>query len=299
MIAPILNIGNQTTFKHHRCGWSYAIDSLLPLHKENGIRFEGFLDEVIFRKKIIDEPFVGFFHNPILTPSGVHRKYENMGLYNHINSDCWRSNRANCMGVFVLSRDMKSKFSDMTDCPCEALTHPVQMCEKKFSMKRYSANPRVVHLGQWMRRFDSFDRLSCPQEKIGVCFTDEYGSSKVRLLSYLSNDTFDDFLSSSVVFIHFFDVAACNSILDCIARDTPIVCNRLPAAEEYLGSDYPAFFDSLKEAEMILRDSRIIEKAHTHIKEMNKEKFLGFNFANDLYNSKILNFAKKSTIKIV
>lgn len=296
---PALKIGSQQTFPHHRSGWSYAIDSLRSLNNNCGIRFEGFLDNVILRDETIEDYFVGFFHNPLFTPSGVHHKYENRGLYNHLNSDCWRRNESFCKGIFVLSDDMKKHVSDMTDCPCESLIHPVEMCEVKFSLKKYISNPKIIHLGQWMRRFDSFARLSCSQKKVALSFNEEHSDKGTQAIDYLCNSDFDELMSGGIVFVHFFDVAACNAILDCIARDTPIFCNRLPAAEQYLGKEYPGFFDSLSEAEFLIGDYATIEKSHEFMKDMDKSIFSGTNFLKTFSESTIYKNISKKFFRVI
>lgn len=298
-MTPAIKIGDQQTFDHHRCGWKYAIDSIRPLHKDTGTRFEGFLDNVIFWGVELNEPFVGFLHNPLTTPSGVHSKYENRGVYNHLNSDYWHRVEPMCKGIFVLSDDLRKKVSDITNCPCECLIHPVDMCDKKFRMNIYEKDPKVVHLGQWMRRFDSFRRLSCPQRKVPLSFKEEHEAHSLEAQRRLNDDEFDLLLSESVVFLHLFDVVACNAILDCIARDTPIVCNRLPAAEEYLGSDYPGLFESIKEAEAILSDRRKIEDCHEFIRNSNKERFSGRHFCQSVCDSKIYKSLIKPNIKVI
>jgi hypothetical protein len=298
-MIPLLKIGEQQTFAHHRCGWAYAIDCLRPLHKDTGVRLEGFLDNAIFWRAELNEPFVGFLHNPLTTPSGVRAKYESRGAYNNLNSDCWRDVEHMCKGIFVLSEDLRRKVSDMTDCPCECLIHPVEMCDKKFQMDIYEKDPKVVHLGQWMRRFDSFRRLSCPQRKVPLSFEEEHAAHSLEAEGRLENEEFDLLMSESVVFIHLFDVVACNAVLDCIARNTPIVCNRLPATEQYLGSDYPGLFESLKEAESILGDRRKIEMCHEFMRKSNKERFSGGHFLQSVYDSKIYRNLIKPSIKVI
>jgi hypothetical protein len=298
-IIRALKIGSQQTFPHHRSGWAYAINSLRPLDNENGVRFEGFLDNLMFRDESIGDYFVGFFHNPLFTPSGVHQKYESRGLYNYLSGNCWKRHESLCKGIFVLSDNMKKNVSDMTDCPCESLIHPVEMCDIKFSLDKYNSHPRIIQLGQWMRRFDSFARLSCSQKKVALSFSEEHLKNGMQAIDHLCDNDFDELLSGGIVFVHFFDVAACNAILDCIARDTPIFCNRLPAAEQYLGKDYPGFFDSFKEAESLIGDEKTIQKSHEFIKNMDKSIFSESHFLKSLSESKIYKNISKKFLKAI
>jgi hypothetical protein len=42
-----------------------------------------------------------------------------------------------------------------------------------------------------------------------------------------------------------------------LARGTPLLVNRLPAVEEYLGPDYPLFYADLSQIESLLEPSRL------------------------------------------
>lgn len=94
--------------------------------------------------------------------------------------------------------------------------------------------------------------------------------SKVTILNDLSNDDYDQLLTSNVVFLNLIDASACNTIIECIVRNTPILVNRLPAVVEYLGNDYPLYYNSLEEAYELLTDNEKLLKAHKYL--LNKDK---------------------------
>jgi hypothetical protein len=64
----------------------------------------------------------------------------------------------------------------------------------------------------------------------------------VTVVEDIQDDDYDQLLASSVVFLNLVDASACNTVIECLARHTPIIINRLPALEEYLGKDYPLFY---------------------------------------------------------
>lgn len=102
----------------------------------------------------------------------------------------------------------------------------------------------------------------------------------VEVLEHLNNDDYDDLLSESVVFINLIDCSACNTILECMVRNVPILVNRLPAAEEYLGKEYPLFYDDIFHAGELLRDEKAIASAHRYLAKRDKsflaiERFIG------------------------
>ena len=106
--------------------------------------------------------------------------------------------------------------------------------------------------------------------------------SKVSILRELTNDEYDELLSNNVVFLNLVDASACNTIIECIVRNTPILVNRLPAVVEYLGNDYPLYYNSFEEAYEILSDNDKLLKAHKYL--VNKDKtFLSIeNFIDKL-----------------
>ncbi len=106
--------------------------------------------------------------------------------------------------------------------------------------------------------------------------------SEVVLMERLTNDEYDELLSQNVVFIKLVDGSAVNTVLECIVRNTPILVNRLPALEEYLGSSYPLFYNSLDEVYEILRNDNNIQKAYAYLKSLNKCKFRIDHFINNL-----------------
>ena len=92
----------------------------------------------------------------------------------------------------------------------------------------------------------------------------------VTELGFLSNDKYDAMLRSSIVCAEFFDCSAANTVIESIARCAPILVNRHPAVEEYLGSNYPLFFDDVSECPDLLQH-RNVENAHMYLRAMDKE----------------------------
>lgn len=74
----------------------------------------------------------------------------------------------------------------------------------------------------------------------------------VTIIDQLNNNEYDQLLSESIVFLHLIDASAVNTVIECIVRNTPLIINRHPALEEYLGIDYPGFYTDLREAAYII-----------------------------------------------
>lgn len=93
---------------------------------------------------------------------------------------------------------------------------------------------------------------------------------KVEIMEKLTNDEYDELLAQNIVFINLIDASACNTIIECIVRGTPILINRLPAVVEYLGFDYPLYYSSLDEARELLNNPLKIKKAHKYLVKKDK-----------------------------
>lgn len=92
----------------------------------------------------------------------------------------------------------------------------------------------------------------------------------VHEISTLSNDEYDTLLTNHIVFLDLVDVSAANTVIECIARYTPLVINRHPAVVEYLGEGYPLFYDSIAEANILVCDMDKINEAHLYLRTMYK-----------------------------
>jgi hypothetical protein len=69
--------------------------------------------------------------------------------------------------------------------------------------------------------------------------------NSVKIISHLRNDEYDEMLTQNIVFCNLIDASAVNTLIECIARNTPIIISRLPAVVELLGNNYPLYIDNL------------------------------------------------------
>ena len=73
-----------------------------------------------------------------------------------------------------------------------------------------------------------------------------------------------------------------------MARNTPLLVNRLPAIEEYLGKEYPFFYETAEEASMKIKNLDLIKNTHLYISTSGiKDKIRKDNFYQGILNSKI------------
>jgi len=112
-------------------------------------------------------------------------------------------------------------------------------------------------------------------------------SNKVDIKYIENHKEFDTMLQTNIVIIPLFGASANNSILEIIEMNIPAFVTRLPATEEYLGKEYPLFYNNISEVETIINDdikllSKITE-GYTYLSKMDKTQFRYDYFNRELY----------------
>ena len=140
-----------------------------------------------------------------------------------------------------------------------------------------------------MRKYHSFADLNTKFAKLLIkpsnCPSDlvemhNYKSKYQDDIVYLEQKglaEYIDLMCNSVVFLDLYDVAACNTILECISLSVPLLVNKLDGCIEYLGEEYPFYYEDLSEAEAKLSDLNLIEQTNKYLLNMEK-KDLSINF---------------------
>ncbi|MBC8416780.1 glycosyltransferase [bacterium] len=321
-----LNFGTQPVFSSHRSGWQYAMDALLPLHNSNGVRFDGFLEnnftwnyECYVRQKsdIIPykKPWVGFFHNPANYPEWFmgHNSLDKI-----IKRKLFKRSMKHCKGIYTLSTSLADYLRSELKIEVNTVYHPTEIPKTLFDFGKYISQKKkkIVSIGYWLRKLNSiyclpFHKFSgfskhrlipytakAPKETIdrliqkereeeGICVPDAYADNTYNI-ERLDDEEYDEMLSNSIVFLDLYDSSANNAVIECIARGTPIVINRIPSTEEYLGKDYPLFFDDLDHARCLIKNDYMIYKGHRYLMHCEMRRKLSSEyFLNSMLNSNI------------
>lgn len=241
------------------------------------------------------EPWVGCIHNPQNMPEWFHYHQSPQSIF---EKPVWQESLEHCRGLFAFSEYHAEWLRDQTGKPVSCLTHPTEIPETRFSFERFMSNPdkKIIQIGWWLRRQSAIIELPLPgnnpanYEKIrlvpqffdnAVSYTRsliEQEIAQLRLsipdafaqntreVTHLSNPDYDEWLSCNLAFVYLFDASANNAVIECIARTTPLLVNPLPAVREYLGDDYPLYFENLDEAAEKALDLQLIEKTHEYLK---------------------------------
>ncbi|MCC6263414.1 MAG: hypothetical protein IT169_07545 [Bryobacterales bacterium] len=317
MIQPKFTIHREVVYPHHRNGWPFVVSAMNALLRGDGggvlldfsversfardialARAEGWLP---FRR-----PWVGMVHVPPDLPEwsewgkSIHRIRE---------LEEWRASFEQCKGLVTFSQWMADGLQKEFPVPVLSLRHPVPVAPKHFEWGAFerSASRAVVQVGSWLRKLSSIHflpidpsrkRLLIPVEEDQaprywrtleaerqVSGAPPVGEWHCTILDRLPNEEYDDLLTSHVVFLDLAGAVANNAVLECIMRHTPLLVTRLPSVVEYLGPEYPLYFESLEEAAAKAENLAMIEKAHRYLAAMSKEELSAERFLRDFSSS--------------
>lgn len=267
----------------HRSGWNKVLESLFKFHSPYALTLlDDSVDQAFYnnyrsgRPEVYNFPWVGFFHcNVHLTsPFPVE-----LGLENIFQLPEFKDSLPYCKGLYTLSQYLQRGVKDLLngmEVPVEAILHPTETDVPRFNYGAFRSNPRVLQVGYWMRNLDVFHQLKSPHPKYAILSKHVVPAvldyvkvlrqdKSVTYMEYQENHLYDQLLQDCVVFLNLHDTSANNAIIECIARGTPILVNKHPAAMEYLGEDYPLFYSSLEEAERKLRNNPLLLYTHNYL----------------------------------
>jgi hypothetical protein len=199
------------------------------------------------------------------------------------------------------------------------LTHPTEIPDRQFDFQAFLANPhkKVVQIGWWLRKLHSLYQLplakdnSLGYEKVRLGFLfdsaeamfaqimkaeariyqieiDDAYLANTTIMQHIPDNEYDDLLSTNIAFVDLYDSSANNAIIECIARATPLLVNPLPAVKEYLGEDYPMYFNTLAEAAAKALDTSLILETHQYLKSCEtRQKLSAEYFLDSFCNSEV------------
>ena len=283
-----------------------------PIRVVEKMRCDGVLEEDSLspvEKGIIPyrEPWIGFLHNPQNMPTWFLYSNSPQSLF---KKETWQESIKCCEGLFALSDYHANWLREQTGLPVSSLIHPTEIPETIFSFPDFRANSKkkIVQIGWWLRKSISLYQLPITRdnplgyekillsgkifsgfEKLWKSIQDyemEYYKvenqdecwSNTRALGYLENRKYDELLAQNIIFIDMHDSSANNAVIECIARATPLLVNPLPAVREYLGKDYPMYFETLEEAATKAMDTALIYDTHLYLLECETRKKLSAEY---------------------
>lgn len=289
-----INVKDPIAWHHHRGGWKRAVDILTNhFHNPEGTLFLTAVEDALALKGPVCEPWIGVLHQAPRT------KYEAFpDLYRLMQTPEWRTSIEHCQGIFVLCRYLKEYLTVWNvPAPICFLPYPIEVPSLQFSFaeSRKPFLPYLVFVGEYLRDFESFFALYAPGFKKILLRPadspdeiDQRTSGDVEILGRISDEEYDQLLSKAIVFLRVTDGVAITTILECIARATPVLVNRHPGLEEYLGVDYPLFYDTLSQATAILGDIDRLAGASAYLASLGtRNKFSDEHFIGSFQNTAV------------
>ena len=286
----------------HRSGWPHVMQSLAPLMAEDApVLLDDFVERTFlfgaFQKQGIvhRSPWIGICHHPWKPP--VFGK----GLKDLRDVPAWGESLPQLKLVVVMAEHVARKVRKRWGVPCLVLRHPSAVPDLTWSPEAFHGNPdkQLIQIGSYLRNTHAICQVVAPAwlQKVRLnqgafwvpqfnahcreLFADRPDRGVVTELARIDDAAYDRMLSQNLVFLELLDASANNTIIECIARNTPVVVNRLPGPEFYLGRDYPLFYDDIGEVEALLTPERI-QAAHLYLKRLPKAWLSGEAFARDL-----------------
>lgn len=297
-----IKVLDQADWPHLRSGWPVASKLILDLHNPKGVLFCDYLDGFFGSGNSFNQPWIGFFHN---TPenhwstSGMYNFKEDRGLRALINKDCFRKSLSKCLGLFTLSKYLRDFLREnIANVKVDSLLLSTEEVGKKFNFDEFVSDPSVVTVGHWQRMYENINELKGVKKKF-LKWSDRINpdwiyekhgikrSKYIQIVERLDNEEYDIFLSKNVVFLQLFDAAANNIVVECIIRNNPIIINRLSSLYEYLGEDYPLYYENFEHAQELVVDLEKIKEGHLYLKKKDKHMFSTEYFMNSFKQSNI------------
>lgn len=269
-----LDFSNQRVKFYHRAGHGYLMDYLIKKHHHRGgLKFRGFIEENTVLPK--DEPWGGFVN---IVPEELPKL------------DGWN----NAKKLWVFSEDMAQRVRPLTNAEVTVVPYATEATECKFRPDNFVNNPLklVVGVGHGGQSLSSLNRLNlrnsphhylkvrlCPLKVNPQVISDRLASEEKSLgftltrqelesvsdVSQLTHKDYDRLLSQNIMFVDFTTPVVHNILVECLIRCTPILVAPLPWVVEYLGKDYPFYFNSLEEAVDKANDLDAIHRAYQYI----------------------------------
>ena len=223
-----------------------------------------------------------------------------------------------CKGLVVMSKYLKEYIqerlagSPFRDVNITFIKHPTAIKRiKKFNMAKFKKNPtwKVIQLGQqlryvttiynlktdleklWMSGFKDLDKMNSILDNECKWLGVTINSNEVKQLYASSHDEYDTLITENIIIINLINASANNAILELLAACTPFFVNKIPSVVEYLGEDYPMYFNNIEEVEAIIADEGqllpLYQRTWEYLKSICKDDITYGHFSAEM--SRVIN----------
>jgi len=280
----------------HRSGWPHAMHWMLTKQSSDGVLVDDFVEQTFLyggrnnHGKPHKEPWIGFFHHP---PDAPQWFWPDQKLQYLWQREKFLESLPHMIGAVALSEHLGKWLRDTLDVPVKVLKHPAMDIEQKW---QEPSKQMLLSFGWYLRdtrilwrvpKRHTFSKLRLWPGKPNMVKYDhlvmgnlgEGQCGGVEQMGYVTHGKLDALLSSSIGVCWVLDASATNGVLDCISRNTPLFVNRHPAVVEYLGDDYPLYYEDPKEIPDRLGEAKV---ASEYLADMDKSWMSGESFAEQV-----------------
>lgn len=300
-------------YGQHRSGWPYVLNLLKKLHNPRGILLDSFIERTFCWHpggiKPNLRPWIGFIHIPPNVPHWFRYEQSNDFIF---ATDAWKKSLPYCRGLMALSAYHRKNLEQKLPIPIDNFIFPTEIPRIKWTWEKFQANreKKIIQVGWWLRKLHTIFQLPTKKYKkvfLRITHTDldsllrkereilikegQFDDEMYKTaesLHYIPNEQYDRLLSENIVIVNLYDSSANNTVIECIARHTPLLVNPIEPVVEYLGEDYPFYFSTLEEAALKAEDMDLVYKTHWFLlNHPIKEKLKGNYFLKSFVNSRI------------
>lgn len=278
------------TYNTHRSGWKHVLKGLSTFERpyKQGLLFDTCVDRTFLWGKSVlasdnkipyTQPWVGVIHHTFSSKCGPNNSSALFQTNEFIKSlDC-------CKGLIVMSEHLAKQMIESlsishSHVSVDTVKHPTEFvnADKCFNPRLFDGT--ITHIGDFLRNKQAFVDVDVNTWEKQILINSHpegglsstgilsvFGHASLRTLEKLNDNDYDTLLTKTVVFLNLFDVSACNTLVECIARKTPIIINNHPAVIEYIGADYPGLYSSLEEVPKLCT-THSVQKMYEYLNKM-------------------------------
>lgn len=304
---------------HHRYGWKSVIDSL----KLNNVIVNDYsisdfdlidcMEEYFIwnkRNKNPSRPWYGVIHYCDKLPK-FYRTYETLdGIFRNLYPSL-----INCKGIITLSSESKNHVEERlkkinSSVSVYSLKHPITKIHNQFDLHNFmnKDNYKIIQLGKQYRRVSDIYIINSSYEKMWLSgakdklvninllqreceFLKIHPVNNVNCYYTKTLEEYDELLLNNILIIPLWNASANNSILECMQSNIPAFVTRLHSVEEYLGPDYPMFYNNIQDIEPIINDKSMLynkyKETYNYLIKLDKTTISHGHFNSELL--KIIN----------
>lgn len=285
--------------QHAHCfGWDYLIHKLyqnLALG-EGGIVLDDFVETYFWEidKKPHSSPWIGILHYTPTAPTHLGGKT----LEDLLKLEKFQESLKWCKLLVVLCHTTREFLLDKIAIPIKVV-HMAKEAICNFSLDAYLENPTMFHAGHYLRSYAKYYYFNTDLKRIlNICYPWHLEALSKDLAfhevcpcdfkqrvavfnGFLPDSEYVELLRTRLSFCWLYDSGANNAVLESIVSHAPIVVNRISPIVEYLGDDYPLYFDNIcHDPDRFLLNQEILSKTILYLKNRSKyftcDKFVEF-----------------------